>query len=55
MQAIESALPLNEVKSFRELGGFGKDEPMPPKLISSSGLPDIALVAADTASFTVSD
>ena len=54
MQARESALPLNELSSLMVLGGLGREDPIPPKLISISGLPEIALVAADTASFRVS-
>jgi hypothetical protein len=53
--ATASAFPLYEESSFRFLGRFPDEELIPAKSTSSSGLPEIALVAADTASFTVSE
>ena len=54
-QASESAFPLKDLSSSRDFGGFGSEEPIPPKLISISGFPEMALLVAVTASLILSD
>ena len=54
MHAKESAFPLKAVSSSFDLGAFEVADPTPPKLTSISALPEIALVAAVTASFIIS-